>query len=182
MNSMKQSERRAVVARLISTMKDEGSWVGNTHVQKCVYFLQELFDVPTGYKFVIYKHGPFSFELRDELTFMRADLLLDIELRHPYGPSFTMGYHDISDRNGAPDYDDAIKFVGEEISDKDTRLLERLSTALFVQAENPDMTEGQVSRRISELKPHIPVPTASAAVREVSELRKKAESVIMARA
>jgi uncharacterized protein YwgA len=63
-------------ASLLLTMNEElrraGSWAGETHMQKAIFFLQELIKVPLGFEFLLYKHGPFSFDLRDELTFMRA--------------------------------------------------------------------------------------------------------------
>ena len=57
-----------VITRLIETLRERGSWCGETHVQKAAFFLQELMEVPTRFHFILYKHGPFSFDLRDELT------------------------------------------------------------------------------------------------------------------
>ena len=39
--------------------------------QKAVYFLQEIFDVPTGIEYILYKHGPYSFDLTADLTALR---------------------------------------------------------------------------------------------------------------
>ena len=35
-------------------------------------------EVPTGFEFILYMYGPFSFDLSDELTSIRADGLLKI--------------------------------------------------------------------------------------------------------
>ena len=172
---MNREERRAIIARLIKTMRNKGSWAGNTHVQKSVYFLQELMDIRTGYRFVMYKHGPFSFDLRDELTNMEADLLLDVELRNPYGPSFTMGYHDISDKKEASAYDYALTFVSDALADKDIRSLERIATALFTQTHNSEKNESELAELIIKMKPHITMPQAMDAIREVSKLRQGSE-------
>src|SRR5712692_9118533 len=84
---MRRLQRIVILADLASRLGKYGSWCGETHLQKATYFLQELGKVPLGYSFVLYKHGPFSFDLRDELTAMRADGLLELRPQPPYGPS-----------------------------------------------------------------------------------------------
>src|SRR4051794_26143774 len=69
-------------------MSKRGSWCGETHVQKTTFLLQQLLSVDIGFEFVLYKHGPFSFDLRDALSEMVADNLLESVVRQPgYGPS-----------------------------------------------------------------------------------------------
>ncbi len=174
---MNRREHRAIVSRLVKVMRDNDSWAGETHIQKCVFFLQKLLEIPTDYKFVLYKHGAYSFDLQRELAYMRARFLLGIELRHPYGPSFTIEAGGKQHANRTTEYDDAINFVGEELSAKDVRSLERLSTAFFLQSQNPNMSDYQIACQVNRLKSHIPLPAALEAVREVAELRKKAECV-----
>src|SRR6266545_4036200 len=64
---MKRLQRAALLTELVEQMRAHDSWCGETHLQKATYFLQELLDVEMDYDFVLYKHGPFSFDLRDEL-------------------------------------------------------------------------------------------------------------------
>lgn len=84
---MERLAREAVLLSLVEKLRQAGSWCGETHVQKATYFLQEVAGVPLGFPFILYKHGPFSFDLRDELTAMRADGFLTLEPRDPYGAS-----------------------------------------------------------------------------------------------
>jgi hypothetical protein len=70
---MKRQKRDAILLELIDKLERRGSWCGETHIQKATFFLQEMLRVPMDFGFILYKHGPFSFELRDELTAMRAD-------------------------------------------------------------------------------------------------------------
>ena len=90
MERMKQPDRRTLICHLVDGMREYDSWAGETHIQKCVLFLQDLVGVPMGYEFVLHLHGPFSFELRSELALMRARLQLDVEPHIGYGPSFTL--------------------------------------------------------------------------------------------
>lgn len=70
---MDRFEQAAILTELIDGMRASGSWAGETHIQKGTYFLQQLLEVPLGFRFILYKHGPFSFDLRDALAIMRAD-------------------------------------------------------------------------------------------------------------
>ena len=89
--AMNRLQRAAVLLTMLDALKQRGSWCGETHLQKSVYFLQELFGVPLGFTFVLYRHGPYSFDLSDEITALRADLLLDVQPAQPYGPSLVPG-------------------------------------------------------------------------------------------
>jgi len=84
---MKRMQQDAVLLSLINEMKAKGSWCGETHIQKAAYFLQALMQVPMSFEFILYKHGPYSFDLSDEVTALRADRLLEYKTRLPYGPS-----------------------------------------------------------------------------------------------
>ncbi len=171
MELMQGAEHRALICSLVKAMRSEDSWAGETQIQKCVYFLQNLMAVPTGYEFILYKHGPYSFDLQRELAVMRARLQLDIEPRYNYGPSFTLGPRGELDIERVASHNSAIEFVAKKLSTKNVRSLERLSTVFFVQTENSDLDDNQVARRVNKLKPHIPIPTALEAVEEVNELR-----------
>ena len=79
------------MAKLVEGMEQKLQWAGETHIQKALYFLHSMLNVPCLYNFVLYKHGPYSFDLHDDLGKMRAHLVLEIEPRRPYGPSFPSG-------------------------------------------------------------------------------------------
>ena len=172
---MTTGERRTLVTALVKTMRDKDSWAGETHIQKCIFFLQKMLKVPLGYEFVLYKHGPYGFDLRSELAEMRARLYLDVEPRSGYGPSFTLGHWGKKAAETPLRYGDAVEFVCNEISTKDVRWLERISTAFFIQSapDNSELNGVEVAKRVNELKPHISFEEARDAVHEVAGLRKK---------
>ena len=170
---MGRMKNAALITKLVERLRDQESWCGETHVQKAVYFLQHLMDVPLGFSFILYKHGPFSFELRDELTALRADNLLTLEHDPRYSPRIaaTRQSKYIQDRfpKTLARYDSRISFVARRLGPKGVVQLERLGTALYVklEAEKPAV---QRVRRIMTLKPHIAEHEASRAVREVDEI------------
>ena len=79
---MKRLQQAAILVSLIEALEKKDSWCGETNVQKATYFLQELFGVPLGFKFILYKYGPYSFDLSEKLTYLCADSILDLEVRH----------------------------------------------------------------------------------------------------
>lgn len=174
---MKRLQREAVLLSLIKELKSNGSWCGETHIQKATYFLQELLRVPMGFEFILYKHGPFSFDLSDEITAMRADALLQYQPRQPYGPSL---YPTKESQEFLEQYPKTIKSYAKEIhfiAEKTGKLgvadLERLATALYV-TFNEDGKGKSREIRISELKPHINTEDACSAVKKVDAIRKEA--------
>ncbi len=176
---MNSKQRRGLICRLIATMRDRNSWAGETQIQKTVLFLQELMEVPLGYKFVIYKHGPYSFDLHRELGFMRSRLYIDIELRHPYGPSFCMGRWGEEYAVASSEYDDAINFVSEKISIKTVRELESISTAFFMKQEDPGVEDQKIINRICQIKPHIKSDEARKAVDGAERIREMAPKTLL---
>ena len=86
---MKRLQRAAILVSLVESLRENESWCGETNVQKASFFLQQLASVPLGFEFVLYKYGPYSFGLTDELTSLRADSILTLETPDPmYGPRY----------------------------------------------------------------------------------------------
>lgn len=160
--------RKSLVIKLIEKMQEADSWTGETHIQKSIYFLQEFFEVPVGYKYILYKHGPFSFDLRNELTEMRADSFLETKPKDPYGASFYPGsYAETIIRNNSDDvneYEDYLNFVVERVSNNTVRKLERLATALYVRRHEGIEERERIIEKVIELKPHISKEEAERAV------------------
>lgn len=173
---MNRLQGDVVILSLIDNLKKKGSWCGETHIQKATYFLQELFNIPLGFEFILYKHGPFSFDLSDELTAMRADMLIRLQPQpRPYGPSLVPSNSSKLLTKHFPEtlkkYDSNIQFVANKFRDRGVAELERLATALYVTLEiNPDGSPDLRAQCITELKPHVNMEEARAAVKEMDEI------------
>lgn len=169
---MRGRQREAVILSLIEKLKCTGSWCGETHIQKATYFLQELLGVKLELDFILYKHGPYSFDLRDELNSMQTDMLLQSISQYPYGPRLFPG--DTSDQLKESyscvinQYARDIDFIAEKLSCKNVSELEKLATALYV--TNNRKTDGSIQQRaevINEIKPHVSIEAAKEAVKTV---------------
>jgi hypothetical protein len=172
---MNPQEQKAIILKLLNTLKQNGSWCGETHIQKAAFCLNEITRVPLIYTFILYKHGPFSFDLRDELSLMHSDELIDIKINpSPYGPSLQITpkgekymerFSKILQTNKKQ-----INFIGEVLGPKGVAELERLATALYItRKENTTCIKSRVSL-INKIKPHISINQANDAVEIVDEL------------
>ncbi len=180
---MSPSQRAAVLTRLTERLREEGSWCGETHVQKVVFVIQELLEVQFGFQFILYKHGPFSFDLRDELSSLCADDLLTYQPQSPpYGPKLAIlpnvkALHERFPRTLAA-HAAKIDFVCEHFADKGVGELERLATALWVtRREETDGSIGQRAKKLNALKPHVSIDEAKAAIVKMDEVIAAAEQL-----
>jgi catechol 2,3-dioxygenase-like lactoylglutathione lyase family enzyme len=179
---MKRLQRAAVLSDLIQQMRAHDSWCGETHVQKATYFLQDLLGVDLGYDFVVYKHGPFSFDLRDELGEFVWDKLIRYEPQvPPYGPRITVTPDAAKLRETHPTTlarnEAKIRFVAEKLDARGVVDLERLATALYVTLDRPNAEVEARAHALRLLKPHIPEPAAVGAVSEVDQIRAEAQAL-----
>ncbi len=180
---MSERKRAALLVALRDKLYVRGSWCGETHLQKAAYFLQELLGVPLGFRFILYKYGPFSGELRRELGSMRSDGFLELVPQPaPYGPKLhatPVAERQLMGRwpKTLGRYDNHLDFVAEKLGRLGVAPLERLATALWVWREMPGADEATRAQRINELKPHVSVDQARDALRRVSELEHEARSL-----
>ncbi|MDD2473151.1 MAG: hypothetical protein PHR49_04090 [Methanoculleus sp.] len=180
---MKPTQRDGLLFELIDELTRYGSWCGETHIQKAAYFLEEMMEIPLGFSYVLYKHGPFSFDLSDELALMRADALLEWKIQPaPYGNSLKTTEEGEKRKARVPKtlekYHPAISFVSRKFGNQGVKDLEKISTALYVTRELQNQNCEARARRITELKPHVPYSEAKEAVRFVDEMFREAGPII----
>jgi uncharacterized protein YwgA len=173
---MNENSRRAVVVMLLKSLRDNASWGGETHLQKATYFLQDMFKVPSEYHFVLYKHGPFSFDLRDDIGEMRAEGLIEMEIQDPpYGPKLMVTdfgeQYLVNFPRTTGKYRDKAELVAEQLGGKTVIELEAIATAFYVINQNKEMgEEGNEVENMRELKPHITEDEAEDALGIVDQM------------
>ncbi|WP_031387077.1 hypothetical protein [Desulfonatronum thiodismutans] len=160
------------ILEMIEKLRKNGNWAGETHVQKAMFFLDKKCQVDTGFEFVLYKHGPYSFELHDTLDFLFALCLVEHEIRPPYGPRIKLT------KNGKmflARHDDELAPTKKHIADVASWFgssgvgeLEKLATALWVQSEANGQDFAEMAREVHKIKPHIPFSEAEQAFHKVN--------------
>lgn len=180
MNRLSYSSRCALIVNLVNELHFHGSWCGETHIQKAMYISQDLAKTNFGYKFVMYKHGPFSFDLKDELAAMRANGIIEFAFpQRGYGPSihvtpFGERVYDTNQEN-IENYCVVNNFVAKWLATSDVRELERLATAYYVTKKNPRDSIVERAKKINSIKPHIDIAAAEEAIKIVENEREHAK-------
>lgn len=176
---MDRMRKSVLVLHLARQLREHESWCGETHLQKAMFFVQQALGVEAGFEFIFYKHGPFSFELRDFIGGLLADDLLRMEPQAPpYGPRFapTESAAQLEERfpKFLAKYKPILKTIAEFSGEKGVAELERLASALYVTKESA--TEKDVEARVNEileLKPHVGRESARLAVETVDDFLSK---------
>ena len=173
---MERLERAAVLLSLIERLRDGHSWCGETHVQKSTYFLQDLWGVPLELDFILYKHGPFSFDLSDEISWMRANDVLKLQpQQRPYGPKLVPAENAEVLNKTYPEpiqkYAKEVRASADKFADMGVAALERYATAHYVSRNHEQVGDGDLATKIVELKPHISYAQAQEAVTFVAKLK-----------
>ena len=171
---MDRIKKAAILTRLIDELSKKNSWCGETHVQKAAFFMQELTKVPMDFKFIMYKHGPFSFDLRDEITSLRADDFLKLEPKWPgtrLCPTERCKYIQGLYPKTLDKYKQKIEFVATQIGDKSTGELECLATAFyFSNVLNGQVPDDESPEKMTASKRHISLEQAKKAIKNVANM------------
>jgi uncharacterized protein YwgA len=169
-------QRQTVVYDLINDLRAKDNWCGETHVQKTVYFLEQLTGGALGYEFILYKHGPYSFGLSEELASMGAMHFVDEVIAHPsYGPRLKtnpevkqMLHKDFGEKSKR--LSNAMQYVVEMLCGFGVATLERLATALYFTKQEQVQGVQERAHEISRVKPHISFGLALDAVKTVDKI------------
>jgi hypothetical protein len=172
---MNRLAQEAVLVGLARRLAEHGSWTGETHVQKSAYLLSELRDVDFDFDFILYKHGPFSFGLRDELSTMGAEGLIDRVIPNPrYGPKLLVTSRgkdlEASLERTMGRYGPSLDWITELLGSRGVVELERLATAMWMTRQNPDASVRDRAQALVDVKPHISLDDAVSSVEEIDRL------------
>jgi hypothetical protein len=177
--------QEAVIVGLARRMKEHGSWTGETHIQKTAYLLRELMEVPLAFDFILYKHGPFSFELRDELSAMHADRLIDRETQSRHGSRIAVTEQGLEieqrlQRTMAL-YGGRLEWITSRLGGRAVKDLEGLAIALWVTRQmDQDASAEDRAARVSELEPRFSPKMAKDSVEQIDKLIGEAMSAASA--
>ena len=180
---MERIPRAVVLTELMARLRAQGSWCGEGHLQPAVYFLQELFGVPCGFAYVLYFYSPYSFDLAEELEFLRACFLVEFDHHSPgFGPAIVPTAASAELRGRFPKtlarYGPALEFVVAAFNSREVAELVRLATALYVTRQLGEHADAYTrSARLRELNPHANPADALAAVEEVDRIAAQARSL-----
>lgn len=166
-------DQYGLIAELTLKLKEVSPQFGKTVLQKLVYILQEVYQVPCGYDYILYNYGPYCEALADDLSFLASmdGVKIDWSCRLGYeireagktahfrkrGEKFLTQY--------ASQINEVIKIFGG----MNAKELELRSTILYVSKEEP-LKEKDLLNRVKEIKPHFSVAEIYSAYKELKPL------------
>jgi len=173
MNDENQDERVSIVLDVMIGLRNRGSWCGETHIQKTVFILKSLGIEELDYDFLLYKHGPYSFDLHSELGVLRSANFISLSfLQEKYGPSLEVSKGLVEkfrqkNKIARKDIKKKMDFVVEWVGSRDVKSLERISTAFMVLLDIPHASTDERASVLRKIKPHIGVLEAEQATKQV---------------
>lgn len=165
---MSELQGYAIVLRAVHGLNAARSWTGKTHVIKTLYIASTKAALP--FEFVLFKHGPYSFDANDAIEFMSAVGLLNMTATPPYGVQLKPGrLEGAVESEVDPDVllivDRAIQSVGSS----DVKELEALATSIWVAEKENQIDEVGWLRAVKELKPHLSDQLISAGIKKAKD-------------
>lgn len=155
--------KHALILEVINGLKTSKSWTGKTHVQKTMFLVNEATSIQVPFEFVLYKHGPYSFDIETELEQMKSYSGISVQPVSSYGVELKPSDNADLIRSLAPltplekeSIDKICLFVGN----KGVVELERLATAVWIRRRERVTDPHEVARRVNGLKPHISLAEA----------------------
>ena len=169
---MKESQRMGLLVSVVQMLDEAGSWTGRMHIQKLIYLAQEWLGLPSGYEFVLYQRGPYSFELDADVRAVRSIGAVDIKPAPPYGPSYfrTSLGEAISKLSPVEEgLNEKLTALAKELGPKTASELELLATTHYVMHEDHE-SDKDILNRVISLKPQFTLDQVEEALGQVRQL------------
>lgn len=155
------SRQSELALSAIAALNDVGRGESRTHIHKLLFFAQRWGIVDETFPYSLYLHGPYSYDLDQELLELEAFERVQ-KFRDPagYGARYKVDGIEVMEQ---------LKRLAQWLGPKSTRSLEALATAEYVD-------EADASRclaAVREVKPHLTEAEVRAAVDEVRQRRRE---------
>jgi uncharacterized protein len=135
--------------------------LGRTTLMKLCYFLQELRDVPLGYRFTLYSYGPFDSDVLADLQTAETMGVLSADIEY-YSGGYR--YHIQPDENGVKTkhlakaflekHREDIEWVTKKFGKSNASDLELLSTIVYINSEQRISERKVLAEHVKLVKPH----------------------------
>lgn len=173
---MRERDRLGFLTSVVQMLNEAESWTGRMHIQKLVYFAQKLLNLESGYDFVLYQRGPYSFDLDADIRSLRSIGAVDIvPAPYPYGPTYQRAPlgEAISKLSPVEEQMNArLAELSRLLGPRSARDLELLATTHYVLHEGHE-SDRDIVQRVRLLKPQFSEDEISAALDEVRELERQ---------
>jgi uncharacterized protein YwgA len=170
--------RHALILAMVEKLRAMESRTGKTPIIKGLFLAKAAgLDVP--FELFLYKHGPYSTDVEDNLDQMKSYGAIEVEPAFDgYGVRLSPGVNASFVKKQvslSPEEQATIERVCRFICHKNVSQLERLATAAWIRKEEGIEDTDQVAKRLNQLKPHINLSDAREADREIMRFLEEEE-------
>ena len=154
--------RQQLPLELAIRLEDTSPQFGKTAFMKMAYLLQELYEVPLGYRFSLYTYGPYSAEVLADLEYAKLRKRVEVEyLGDPQG-GFTITPSEVAGESNwqnepIADYSQQLNELVEHFGSFNARELELRTTSIFlwkrIRPRKPEDVKTLIET-VRQLKPH----------------------------
>lgn len=127
--------RSAWILHAIDLLNKHDSWCGRIHIHKLLYLTHRLLHADLPFSFQLYRFGPYSFDLDNDLRALTSFGIVEQQLRsEAYGPTHRpmANWHSISELQEIPPAEkDKLAKMAELIGDSPSGELELVATCLW---------------------------------------------------
>ena len=164
--------KRQLPLELARRLEFKSPQFGKTVFMKLAYLLQELYEVPLGYRFSLYTYGPYSAEVLADLEYARQRMQVEVEyLGEPQGgfritPSEKAGESN-EQKEPIHSYNQKLNELVEQFGSFNAREFELRTTSIFLWKRIRPRQPEDVSTLIEtvrHIKPHFDEITIRSAV------------------
>lgn len=162
--------KHALILAVVEGLRENGSWTGRTHVQKALFLLGASGKVDVPFNYVLYKHGPFSFDLDEEIEVMRSYAAISVAPQRGFGVTLSPSSKSSHAKLKAPLSPNEERVIADmcaKIGASNVSSLERLATAAWIRTREKLHDEDEIASRLHDLKPHIPKEAALKAAQRI---------------
>lgn len=168
----------ALIIALAERMQEKSLWFGKTALQKLVYLLEAIYNVPCGYQFTLYIHGPFCADLISDLDYV--DSLQGVNVQFdPSSNGYKINPGDSGEvlkekaREFLNNYEGPINDIIEQFGSMRTRDLELRSTIVYVDRDTRisgrNLGRKEFIKEIKGIKPHFSEVEIEGALAELEQ-------------
>lgn len=165
-----------VIADLALKLKDVSPQFGKTVLQKLVYILQEIYNVPCEYDYILYNYGPYSGDLSEDLSFFASMGGVKVEWSQSMGykilPADKTEHFRQRAKGFLDQYEDKVNAVVSNFGGMTARDLELRSTIIYVYKEslrNSTTDKNDIISRVRDIKPHFSLDEISDALAQLTK-------------
>jgi uncharacterized protein YwgA len=162
-----------IIAELAVKLKDISPQFGKTVLQKMIYILQEVYEIPCDYEYVLYNYGPYSGDLAKDLSFFASMDGVKVDWSQNLGYKILPAAKTDHFRQRAQEFlkkhdakiGEAIDIFGR----MNAKELELRSTIIYVFKESPMDNKSMISR-VNEIKPHFTEDEIESAIEQLTAI------------